>query len=338
MTAPAATTSERPRLQTGASAALGIDVGGTKIAGAIVNLRTGTIAARRQVATDFGQGGGAVLAKVAEMARGLAGDAARQGTALLGLGVGVAELVDPRGAVFSAHRIAWKGIDVQSQLSRILPARLDADVRTAALAEARYGAGRQWRDFLYVTVGTGISAVSVRDGQPYVGANGAALVIANGLTQRRCPVCGHVDEQTLEEVASGPGLVAASGGTGTAEDVLAAAAAGDRRAISAIDHATAQLGAVIALLVNSLDPAAVIIGGGLGSAPGRYWTSLREAITAGVWDGFERELHIVQAELGPDSGLIGAAATLDDRAMYKDHLPHPKLRHETAESGSTQGR
>lgn len=299
--------------------AVGIDVGGTKIAGAIVNLTTGAIAARRQVATRFERGGIAVLAEVASMATGLADEAARQGTCLSGLGIGVAELVDPNGAVFSDYRIAWKGMDVQSELSHILPTRVESDVRAAALAEARYGAGRQWRDFLYVTVGTGVSAVSVRDGHPYSGAHGAALVIANGPTRHHCPVCGHVTGQVLEDIASGPGLVAAMGGTGTAEDVLAAAEADDSRAIAVIDHAAAELGTVIALLVNSLDPAAVIVGGGLGSAPGRYWASLGAAINAGLWNGFERHLPIVQAQLGPDAGLIGAAAILNNQTNRQDH-------------------
>ena len=307
-----------PSPTAGAMLAVGIDVGGTKIAGAIVDLQTGAISARRQVATQFEQGGTAVFAKVADMAAGLTREASIHGATLRGMGVGVAELVDASGAIFSDYRIAWKDIDVQSALSGILPTRVESDVRAAALAEARYGAGRPWRDFLYVTVGTGISAVSVRNGLPYVGANGAALVIANGPTRHHCPACGHRAEQVLEDLASGPGI-AASYGTATAEEVLSAAEAGDDRAIAIVDHAAGELGSVIALLVNSLDPASVIVGGGLGSAPGRYWTALNAAIRAGLWTGFARQLSIVQAQLGPDAGLIGAAATLHDQTKRQDN-------------------
>lgn len=298
--------------------AVGIDVGGTKIAGAIVDLQTGAITARRQVATHFERGGIAVLAKVAGMATALTDEAMAHGATLKGLGVGVPELVDAGGTVFSDYRIAWKDLDIQTALSQILPTRLQSDVRAAALAEARYGAGRQWRDFLYVTIGTGISAVSVRDGQPYAGAHGAALVIANGPTRHHCPVCGHRSEQVLEDIASGPGLASAFG-VETAEEVLAAAEAEDERAMTVIDHAAGELGSVVALLVNSLDPAAVIVGGGLGSAPGRYWTALNAAITAGLWSGFDRQLSIVQAQLGADAGLIGAAAILSDQANQQDY-------------------
>ena len=74
-----------------------------------------------------------------------------------------------------------------------------------------------------------------------------------------------------------------------------------------VTHATEELGRVLALLVNSLDPAAVILGGGLGSAPGRYFESLSTSIRAGLWDSDRRPLPILQAEFGPDAGIIGAA-------------------------------
>lgn len=300
-----------PDAHVGVHHALGIDVGGTKVAAGIVDLRTGTITGRRQIPTAYKRGGLPVLADVTRLTRDLMDEASGKHVPLKGLGIGVAELVSPEGTVFSDYRIAWKGLNVQRELSALLPSRVESDVRAAALAEARYGAGRSYRDFIYVTIGTGISAVSVRDGVPYAGSRGAALVIANGATRHTCPSCGHVATQVLEDIASGPGLVAAWGGAGRAEEVLAAADAGDASAIAVIRHAAGELGNVLALLVNSLDPAAVIVGGGLGSAPGRYWEELNTAIIAGIWDQDARALPIIQASLGPDAGIIGAAAGLD---------------------------
>jgi predicted NBD/HSP70 family sugar kinase len=92
-----------------------------------------------------------------------------------------------------------------------------------------------------------------------------------------------------------------------AEEVLAAAEAGDAAAASLIDHATRELGQTLALLVGALDPRAVIVGGGLGSARGRYFASLQRAVTEGLWDGDSRVLSIRQAELGANAGVIGAA-------------------------------
>ena len=279
--------------------AIGIDVGGTKIAGGLVDLGTGRLTGRRQIPTGFQRGGQAVLADVAQMVRDIAAAGPRPDA----LGVAVAELVDPAGHVFSDYRIAWKGVDVGAKLAPFSHPAISSDVRAAALAEARFGAGRGLRDFYFVTIGTGISGVLVQNGVPYAGSRGAALVIANGVTRHHCPDCGHVTEQVVEDIANGPGLAAAYGQP--AETLLADANAGNARAIHLIDHATHELGRVLALLAGALDPAAIIIGGGLGSAPGVYFDKLTGAIRAGLWQ--DHGLHITQAALGRDAGIIGAA-------------------------------
>lgn len=288
--------------------ALGIDVGGTKIAGALVDLDTGTISARQQMPTDCRRGGEAVLRDVELMSRSLLAEADRRGITIDALGVGVPELVDLQGQVFSDYRIQWKGLDVRVRLSAILPTVVSSDVRAAAMAEAKFGVGQGLSDFYFVTIGTGTSGVLVINGVPYAGSRGAALVIGNGPTRHICPQCGHVATTIVEDVASGPGLVAAYGLGLTGEDVLAAALAGDTAARQVIEHATHELGRVLSLLVNSLDPAAVVIGGGLGSAPGLYFDSLVRHINAGLWDGDQHVLPIVQASFGRDAGIIGAAA------------------------------
>ena len=286
--------------------ALGIDVGGTKVSGGIVDLQTGRIHARRQVPTDFERGGAAILADTLALARDLKADAQRLGLAVQALGVGVAELVDGQGRVFSDHRIRWTGLDAAGTLSSVLPTILSSDVRAAALAEARLGAGRGARDFYFVTIGTGIAGVLVHGGVPYAGSRGAALVIANSMERHRCTACGHEHYQMIEDVASGPALAAAFGVT-TAQEVLAAAVAGDGRAQAVINHATGALGRVLALLADSLDPSVMVIGGGLGCAAGPYFDALCAHLRAGLWDGVPNPMQITQAVMGPDAGLIGAA-------------------------------
>lgn len=290
--------------------ALGIDLGGTKIAGAIVELATGALLGRRQTSTQAERGGEAVLDDVLGMARELQSTAGGLGISPAGLGLGVAELIDPKGRVFSDYRIAWSDLPVQERLSALLPTRIEADVRAAALAEARLGEGRGLEHFLYVTVGTGVSAVSVQHGRPYAGSRGAALVIANGTMRHRCPRCGHEHTQVLEDLAGGAGL-AQTMAVERAEEVLTAAASGNENASALLDLATTELGQTLALLVGALDPEAVIIGGGLGSAPGRYFETLSRAIVAGLWDGDARVLPILQAGLGADAGIIGAALSAE---------------------------
>ncbi|MEI6098883.1 MAG: ROK family protein [Alphaproteobacteria bacterium] len=308
--------------------AIGIDVGGTKIAGGVVDLVTGAISGRAQVPTDAARGGDAVLADVARMALDLLHGAQGVGVLPGALGIGVAELVDSKGEVFSDYRIKWRGLDVPGRLAAQMrdldPGEIvvSSDVRAAALAEARYGAGRGGADFYYVTIGTGVSGVLVQNGQPYAGANGAGLVIASGSVRCTCPTCGHVEARVVEDIASGPALAAAFAPGCRAEDVVAAAQAGDARARAAIDHAVGALGPVLALLAGALDPDRLVIGGGLGSAPGPYFDTLTTAIRAGLWDGYRRDLPIVQAALGPDAGLIGAAAATM-KAQEPVHRPAP---------------
>ncbi len=92
-----------------------------------------------------------------------------------------------------------------------------------------------------------------------------------------------------------------------AEDVLLAATSGDEAALSAIHTAAGALGVSIGWLVNVLDPAAIVIGGGLGSAPGLYWDRMFASAREHIWSEVSRSVPIVPAALGPAAGLIGAA-------------------------------
>ena len=123
---------------------------------------------------------------------------------------------------------------------------LESDVRAAALAEARFGAGAGRSPFLFVIVGTGASVCLVVDGRPYAGARG----------RRSCSA-----RRRSSGVASGRALARAAG-VERAEDVLA-----DPAHAALVDEAAAALGRVLAVLANALDPALVVLGGGLGTAP-----------------------------------------------------------------------
>jgi glucokinase len=279
------------------TAAIGIDVGGTKVALGVVT-SDGELISRDRVENRTACDAGALLASVAAAARRLA-DPLR----IVGVGVGICELVDLDGEIRSSTSIPWTREELVRALAPIGPVTLEADVRTAALAEARRGAGRPFSSFVYVSVGTGISHCLVVDGEPQAGAHGfAQLVGSTPLTVR----CG--DSRTtlvLEKIASGPAL-AGRCGAGSAEEVLARAAAGDAAAVAAVEDAATMLGSFVALLVGVLDPEAVVVGGGLGSAPGAYWETTVRAARAHVWSEHVRSLPIVHAELGADAGLVGA--------------------------------
>jgi glucokinase len=298
--------------------AVGLDVGGTKIAGGLVAFPEGAVLARRTLPTGADRGGEAVLEDALALARELFQSVPGQGSAR-GVGVAVAELVDAEGRVTSGQTILWSDLPVRERFSALAPAVVESDVRAAALGEARFGAGREFRLFVYVTVGTGISSCLVQEGRPFAGARGNALVLASSPWSVICPSCGAETEQVLEEYASGPALVArynqaGAGRAARAEEVLALAAEGEPVAFEIARSAGAALGNSVGLLVNVLDPEAVIVGGGLGLAGGVYWECFEAAAREHIWADATRSLPILQAARGADAGLVGAAAAAWERA------------------------
>jgi glucokinase len=98
-----------------------------------------------------------------------------------------------------------------------------------------------------------------------------------------------------------------------AEGVIAAAESGDVAARQILVTAATAVGSVLGLLVGVLDPHALVIGGGLGSAAGVFWESLQSAIRAHIWSNHQRQLPIAQGKFGPMAGLIGAGLAALDR-------------------------
>jgi glucokinase len=297
---------------------IGIDVGGTKIAAGTLNWPAGVRSGARVIPTLAHRGGRAVLDDVLGLTRALAAETAQAGQRVAAIGIGICELVDREGRLASDNCIRWRDLPVHGELGGIAPVVIEADVRAAALAESRFGAGEGRDPFLYVTVGTGISCCLVTGGRPFLGAHGATGTMASSPVDAECPACGHVDRRTLEEIASGPALVAryvAAGGTATrGHEVVAAAHSGDLRAVEVIRTAATALGVQVGLLVNVLDPAAVIVGGGLGLSEGPYWETLVPAIRRGIWAEQYRGLPILRARVGTDACWVGAALAAVPRA------------------------
>jgi glucokinase len=294
--------------------AIGVDIGGTKCAAGLVQLHDGRVIARREQATRPERGGMAVLNDVIALVESLQEEAAQLPVELSSIGIGICELVSRDGRVLSEATVRWRDPQIRETLAAMnLPVHIDADVRAGARAEALYGAGRECHSFVYVTVGTGISACLVMDGRPYAGARGLTGTFAssNGLIPG-------TDGQLhagppLESFASGPALAAqfAKARTdfrGAATEVLRLAARGDPLAQNIVAVAGTALGAAIANLVNILDPETVVIGGGLGLAAGLYRESVEMALRGHVWSEFHRDLKILSAQLGNDAGIVGAAA------------------------------
>jgi glucokinase len=303
--------------------AIGLDIGGTKTAAGVVLWPSGEILRRTVVPTKPARGGEAVLKDTLDLARQLLDWGRLEGFEVAGIGAGVAELVDCEGNVTSSCTIHWRDLPVQQRLSEIAPAQVESDVRAAARAEAIFGAGRGHRNFVYVTVGTGISCCLVQDGHPLRGAKGNALTMASSPLSTVCTHCGVKLRPVLEEFASGPAIARrfaqarAEAGSkeqsteaATSEDVFRAASQGDKAAAEILTSAGEALGVSTAFLVNVLDPEIIVVGGGLGMAGGLYWDAFQQACREHIFADNSRGLPIVSAKLGTDAGLVGAGATV----------------------------
>ena len=311
--------------------AIGIDVGGTKIAGGVVTFPEGTVHARETVPTPSGSN--AIAEEIESLATLL--QERSPGLEIRGVGLGLCEIVSAEGASASHCFPTWGGDPLRERLLRLGPVRIEADVRAAARAEALLGAGRALRCFLYVSIGTGISSCLVIDGEPFLGANGATGTMATGPLPSFWGDASDAIGPSLEEIASGPALVArftaAGGKARNARDVLSAAELGNSEAIRIVKSGAAALGGAIGWLINVLDPECVILGGGLGLSEGLFREGLIRSARAHIWrapggdmgsmksrgssrelapPGGGREFPIVSAATGADAGWIGAAAAL----------------------------
>jgi glucokinase len=291
--------------------ALGIDVGGTKIAAGLLMIPENRGLAHRIIPTRPHRGGRAVLDDVLRLAREITAEAAALRHPVNAIGIGICELVDREGNLASSNCIEWLDQPVRERLSAIAPTVIEADVRAAALAESLLGEGKAFRCFLYVTVGTGISCCLMVGGEPFLGAHGATGTMASSPLSVPCEQCRHISGRTLEEMAAGPALVArfnAAGGlAASAKDVMAAASAGNLVAGEIIQSASEALASQVGLAVNMLDPEAVIVGGGLGLSEGPYWENFVPATRRHIWSSAGRDLPILRAATGADAGWMGAA-------------------------------
>lgn len=291
--------------RTSPKAFIGLDIGGSKVAAALLDERASAITFDASP-WPGASGLDALLQTADRLVANLisrAGEAARP---VLGLGIAVPELVDLDGRIASADVIP--GLATCDLAGRWLdPKRVvvESDVRAGAVGEARRGAARGFESFAYVSVGTGISYCLVQAGAPWTGAHGGAILLGSGPMAELDGV-----PWILEQIASGPALLAHHrqlGGREVSVAELLAAYGDDETARKAVDRGAHALGIGIASLLNLLDPAMVVVGGGLGSAPGPFWEqSLKSAREHICWKG-ARETPIVQAKLGSRSGAIGAA-------------------------------
>lgn len=273
-----------------------IDVGGTKLAGALLDGNGIRVRLERPTPGPVGAAdpGSAAL-------RALAGDLADRADApVRRVGVAFCEYVD-RGRLTSAEVIAWSE-QPTSWLPEVYPGAtlvVESDVRCGLLAERRLGAVRDVDSAAFVSWGTGLSCALLLGGRMWPGARGRAIALGE---------LPGPDGENLESYASGGGMaarltIATGRPAGSARDLLRSAEAGDDASTRIAQSAGVALAGALATLVNLVDPSRIVLGGGLGIAAD---TVAHRALRV-QWAGLGRPTELVVAQLGVDGPLLGAA-------------------------------
>jgi glucokinase len=302
---------------------IGIDLGGTKIFGGVVD-PFGEIEHETYVA----HGGGPsttddrVFERLVEFVHTLAGEALASGCKVRGVGVGAPGITRADGLVVASAQLGWREMPLAARLTQRLnlPVRVENDVNLAALGELHFGAGRGAKDLVCISPGTGIGGAVIVDGKLLRGHHDAAGEVGLMLPGPQFLNWRNREWGPLEEIASGTGIAQrgrkAIQDQGLpmppdglrAEDVFAAAAEGAEWATSLIEETIDYLAVAIANVQALLDPERIILGGGIASAADR------------IIPGIEKRLEplmptvpsIVRSQLGYRAGVLGAAAALSE--------------------------
>jgi glucokinase len=312
--------------------AIGVDIGGTKVAAGVVDDDGKVIDTARRLTPghDVAETEHVIAEVVAEL---------RAGHDVVAVGIGAAGWIgDDRATVLFSPHLAWRQEPLRDALSdRIgVPVLVENDANAAAWAEYRYGVGRGSRVLVCVTLGTGIGGGLVVSGVLYRGAFGVACefghmtLVPDG---RRC-ACGNrgcwemyasgtalardaVELASVSPVAAHRLLELADGDPTafTGQLVTEAAREGDPAAVEIYTTMGQQLGRGLANLAAVIDPTMFVIGGGVSQAGDLLLTPARDTFRRSLTGrGFRPEADIALAQLGPEAGLVGAADLARRRA------------------------
>lgn len=310
-------------------AAVGVDIGGTKILAAIFD-RRGRVLGRAKTPTEL-SGPGPFLDSLSEVIKEALGTAGLTLKQTAGVGVGCPGLVDAkRGVVLSSANIPFfKKFHLAKALSRRTgrPVAVENDVNAGLYGEFRFGAARGARHAAGFFLGTGIGGALIIDGRLYRGATGAAGEFGHQFVDPFGPLCGCGNRGCVEAVCGRPGIAAEAAvlaarrhaphllkkcGTDIAKiksGALAKAAGEDTAVRRLLEAKAAALAIAVGNVANILDPELIVLGGGLTEAmPGFFAREVRRAVRGHAMPGILASLRIVEAKLGDHAVAAGAAA------------------------------
>lgn len=320
------------------SYAIGVDVGGTRVAAGLVE-RKGRIVSEERTLTPTASGPFAVVDAIVDLAVAVMGDL--HPAEIAGVGIGLPAQIDfRRQTVEFCTNLPLAGVDVRGLvMSRVRhEVTIDNDGNCAALGEYRFGAAKGARDFLVLTLGTGVGGGLYLNGEPYRGTRGLGAEVGHVVVDLDGPDCpcggrGHLESYVSRRMIGDKGRALASSFRGnrlrqlaggsledvTADTVVEAARAGDAGAREILLEAGEVLGQALVGFINVLNPQLVVIGGGIGEGADSLVDRAEEIVRDQALAG-RRDARFVRAELGNDAGVLGAAALAFDEHDAREGL------------------
>ncbi len=316
---------------------LALDFGGTKLAAGLADWRAGRLLRQVRCGTALARGARGQITDMLALVEALHLSQAERAV-LAAAGVCFGGPVDAEnGIVLQSHHVGgWAGLPLAAELraALALPVHVENDANAVALGEYRYGAGRGVRDLVYITVSTGIGGGIVLGGRLWRGHHGLAGEVGHMVVRPGGPLCTCGNRGCLESLASGlsiarragEALARAGGGDAllslaggdagalTAEHVFSAARGGDPIAAGVVAAVAEDLGLAIAMLASIVDPARVILGGGVAKAGEQLLAPVRAAFARYAFPMLADRVAIVQAAALDDGGLLGATALVAQAA------------------------
>jgi len=318
---------------------IGVDIGGTKVAAGLVD-STGEILAQTRTpmvaSSEAAAGLGAVTAAIESVWAKSAMNAKNHGL-IRGIGICSPGPLDPKaGVVINPPNLpCWRNFPLSAEVAKIyrIPVKMDNDANAAALAEARWGAGRGYQSVFYATIGTGIGTGIVFDGRIYHGRTGAAGEGGHVSIDYHGPQCQCGKMGCIEALAAGPAIAKraraklaeiaglrsvmlelAQGNSElvTSEMVGQAYAAGDPFANEVLSQTVELLTVWLGNMVDLLDPDVMIIGGGVAAMVSPFFDEIRNRLPTWSINSRVQEVPLLMARYGADSGIAGGAALCSD--------------------------
>ena len=318
---------------------IGVDIGGTKVAAALVRGRLPEPGARSRAEVETPE----IVDRFTMLTDATSAEACLRGVEACiadlehgsgrveGIGVGVASMVDfAGGRVVESVNLPLTDVPLRDHLERRfgVPVVIDNDATAAGIGEHLYGAGVGTSDMLMLTLGTGVGGGIISGGRPLRGASGAAAEIGHIIIDVNGPKCpaNCPNHGCLEAYVAGPAMGAAArvaaelepdsalgralaaGRTVDSRLLTRLAAEGDAGAIAVLERAGEYLGAGLVTLSNIFDPELIVIGGGAAAAGELLFAPARRVLAARALPPARDRVRVVPAALGPDAGFIGAAA------------------------------